>query len=593
MFFKPSDKTIKDLLVSGHQFIIPRFQRAYSWERRHYSEFLRDIVGNLLVQEGSVTPNPYFLGTMLFIGNFVDADRGPIEVVDGQQRLTTITILFSVLSEIFKSNDQNLLAEHVFKYIMTTDDNGDPIRILKSKSHYPFFAYYIQDFNKTNAVIGNSNNEEESNIKATYEFFLEQLKEDKLRKMLKLRVGSDFVDSISYVDILKAIRDQVLACSFVAITTDSKEQSNRIFEILNAKGKRLDSVDMIKNLLFEVVNDIEPVDKAEDIWMKIRDKIEDPEIGIGVATFYRHFWASTYKKSTSTRLYEDFQALVKPKNKVRYLQFMNEMLEYADYYVQIVNPTLDAFNNRQEYAWLVQSMKDLTDDLNIVQVRVPLMALLAARAKDVVSSRMLKKTIKFLEGFHFSFSVLTAGRANKIESLYSTFAIKLRNSSSKQDSKLIIDQLINGLEPLYPSFDKFREAFVRLTYTKNSVPSNVLTRYALRRLNCYYSNQEIVQSDLTVEHILSESEGADCVRIGNLVLLESKLNAEADNLPYERKKAVYAKSKQDWVISFVKKNPVWDASRFSDRAYDMAKDYYEKVLERSIPNDIVCFPDFG
>ena len=52
MDFKPSVKSIKDLFVSGHQFIIPRFQRAYSWECRHYSEFLRDIVRNLQIRDG-------------------------------------------------------------------------------------------------------------------------------------------------------------------------------------------------------------------------------------------------------------------------------------------------------------------------------------------------------------------------------------------------------------------------------------------------------------------------------------------------------------------------------------------------------------
>lgn len=581
MDFKPSDKTIKDLLVSGHQFLIPRFQRAYSWERRHYSEFLRDIVNNLQIREGEVFPSPYFVGTMLFIGNFIEADRRPIEVVDGQQRLTTITILFSALSDIFKSRGEEKLAEYVFKYIMTKDDNGDPIRILKSKSHYPYFAYYIQDFEKANKNLSISS-EEESNIEATYKFFIEQLKEDRLRKILKLRVGSELVDSIDYIDILKAIRDQILACSFIAITTETKEQSNRIFEILNAKGKRLDNVDLIKNLLFEVANDVEPVDKAEDIWTKIRRKIEDPETGVGIATFYRHFWASTYKRSTSSHLYEDFKANVKPKNKDRYLQFMSEMLEYAEYYSQIVNPTLAAFDNRQEYAWLVQSMKDLSDDLNIVQVRVPLMALLHAKSRDIISSQMLKKTVKYLEGFHFAYSVLTAGRSNKIEAFLSSFAIGLRKSTSKQESLQIIKQLITNLDSLYPGFDKFQEAFVRLVYTKNNVASNVLTRYALRRLCCFYCKQEIVQGDLTVEHISSESEGEQSTQIGNLILLESKLNNEADNLSYEEKRLIYAKSKQDWVLSFIEKYPVWDQSQFYKRAQDMARDYYEGVLGRTV-----------
>lgn len=74
MDFKPEEKIIKDLLVSGHQFEIPLFQRAYSWEKRHYAEFLRDIISNLKVSDGVISVNPYFVGTMLFIGNFVDAN---------------------------------------------------------------------------------------------------------------------------------------------------------------------------------------------------------------------------------------------------------------------------------------------------------------------------------------------------------------------------------------------------------------------------------------------------------------------------------------------------------------------------------------
>lgn len=584
MDFKPSDKTIKDLLVSGHQFMIPRFQRAYSWERRHYSEFLKDIVGNLQIKDGEVFPCPYFVGTMLFIGNFIEADRKPIEVVDGQQRLTTITILFSALSDIFKAEGQETLAELVFKYIMTTDDNGEPIRILKSKSHYPYFAYFIQDYKKADHGI-KSNSEEESNIEATYKYFLDQLNEDRLRKLLKLRIGSELVDSVNYVDILKAIRDQVLSCSFIAITTDTKEQSNRIFEILNAKGKRLDNVDLIKNLLFEVVNDVEPVDKAEDIWAKIRCKIEDPDMGVGVATFYRHFWSATYKRSTASRLYEDFKTKVKPKSKDRYISFLNEMLEYADYYSQIVNPTLSAFGNRQEYAWLVQSMKDLTDDLNIVQVRVPLLALLNAKSRGVISSQMLKSTVHYLEGFYFAYSVLTAGRSSKLEGFLSSFAINLRKSLSKQQSAQIIAQLMANLDPLFPSFDKFQEAFSKLSFTKSSVTTNVLTRYVLRRLNCLYSKQEIVQGDLTVEHILSESEGNENTQIGNLILLESKLNNDADSLTYNEKKDIYLRSKQDWVLSFVNNYPEWNPSFFLKRARVLAKDYYSLILGKTIPEN--------
>lgn len=103
MNFKPDEKNIRSLLKSGCQFRIPRFQRDYSWERKHYQEFLQDMMNNLEIVEGKLQSQQYFLGTMLFVGDFADKPDHPIEVVDGQQRLTTITILFSVLLDRFKN----------------------------------------------------------------------------------------------------------------------------------------------------------------------------------------------------------------------------------------------------------------------------------------------------------------------------------------------------------------------------------------------------------------------------------------------------------------------------------------------------------
>lgn len=167
MNIKPQDKTIKELLLSGRQFIIPRFQREYSWDRKNYKEFLDDMLNCLIISEGKVNYDQYFLGTMLFVGDCFEGDKNEIDVVDGQQRLTTITILFSALSDRFIQINQNTLSEQIFKYIMTTNDDGEVVRIIQSKTHYPFFSFYIQEREKTN--IENPSTEEEQCIKETYE----------------------------------------------------------------------------------------------------------------------------------------------------------------------------------------------------------------------------------------------------------------------------------------------------------------------------------------------------------------------------------------------------------------------------------------
>lgn len=581
MDFKPVDKTIKDLLISGHPFEIPRFQRAYSWEKRHYAEFLQDITSNLKIADEQIRSDAYFVGTMLFIGNFIDSGKSVIRVVDGQQRLTTITILFSVLSDLFKKKGENTLAKMIFRYIMTEDDNGEEVRILKTKSNYPYFAYFIQDYTKSQNPLPES--EEEENIKQTYEYFYKQLEERKIRQTLKKSHGADAVNNLNYIDILKAIRDQVLNCSFVSISTETGDQANRIFEILNAKGKRLNEVDLIKNKLFEVVSGEEPVDVANDHWTKVRTKIEDVDSGVGIATYYRHFWAANYRRSSSGKLYEAFKKSIKPTSKQRYLDFLKEMLTFAEYYSQIVEPSLSHYDNRQEYRWVVQSLKQFNDTFNIVQVRVPLMALMHAKSNDLISLSYYKKAVNYLENFHFAFNVVVSDRGNKLDSIYSSFAVSLKGASTKEEAHRMIDELLIGkLEPLFPKFSKFADEFIKFSFSKDKLPSNVKTKYVLYKLNSAYSRSEIFEDDMTVEHIVPESNSMASRTIGNLILLENKLNGEAGDEGFQIKKSVYAKSRSPWVAAFLAKHSEWNETMFEERSKQMAKEYYEKVFGKPV-----------
>ena len=69
MDLKPKSKTITQFLSSRCQFSIPRFQREYSWEKRNYREFIDDMIACLRITDKAIYDSPYFLGTMLFIGN--------------------------------------------------------------------------------------------------------------------------------------------------------------------------------------------------------------------------------------------------------------------------------------------------------------------------------------------------------------------------------------------------------------------------------------------------------------------------------------------------------------------------------------------
>lgn len=373
MNIRPNTMTITQLLASRCQFMIPRFQREYSWEKENYKEFMDDMIGCLRIDNGKINDSSYFLGTMLFVGNLEMAGQ-TLDVVDGQQRLTIITILFSAISDHFREIGRDDLSKIIFRYIMTEDDNGVSVRILQSKTHYPFFSYFIQDIKKEVKQIASS--EEEVCIQETFEYLYDRTTEKNLRKALYDSYGKHLVDSVSYEDILKALRDQVLKSLVVIISTEEREDANAIFEILNAKGKRLASVDLIKNQIFSVCNTTEPADFAEVTWNRIKRNLYSGDEAIGMSTYFRHYWISKYSTSSEKNLYDKFQKTIKPITENKYKEFLTDMEHNSMFYMRVTNPNRRDYDNRKEYFWLVQSLDYLSNKFNIVQTRIALMAVL-------------------------------------------------------------------------------------------------------------------------------------------------------------------------------------------------------------------------
>jgi len=567
-------------LKSSCQFIIPRFQREYSWDKKNYQEFFEDMINNLVVDKGNIKDDQYFLGTMLFVGNFTEKPDKPIEVIDGQQRLTTITILFSVLSDRFRELGEDTLSKQLFNYIMTTDDDGNEVRVLQSKSSYPYFVYYIQDREKTIDTLPNT--EEENCIKETYEYFLQQTSENALKKLLKKRMGDDIVHAFSHLEILKALRDQVLGCTFISIAAADKDQANKIFAILNAKGKRLAYIDLIKNKIFEELKDGVDGTFAEESWDEIKKLLNSGAETIGMATFFRHYWISKYRRCNASVLYDNFNKTI-AKKKETYKEFLRDLVNNAKNYVKIINPNRADYNNRKEYFWLVQSLSTMNKTFNVVQTRIALLALYDVKERDLISTAQFKKAIITMENFHFAFTTICSMRTNNLEGIYSRFAIDLRKCTNKQEtSKVIEERLITPLEKLYPKYNSFKAGFGELIYSKKDLPMNVKTKYTVYKLNCYFSGKEIFEDDGSIEHIVSETAGESALNIGNLILLEQELNREAGEKDYLDKLYYYKKSNYDWIQKFIKENDVWSEEKIRDRAEKLADIYYKDILMRTV-----------
>lgn len=573
----PRESTIGSILnIKNRQYEIPRFQREYSWEKKHYKEFLEDMVSNINVKEGELEATQYFMGTMLFVGDKDRPTKEPVYVVDGQQRLTTVTILFSAIAHLFKESGNDVLSKSLFQYIMTKNNDGEAIRVIRTVSSYPYFSYYIQSLDKADA--DDPDSDEEKNIKMTYDYFEKNLSEDNLRELFKKK-GKD-CNNFSHIDMLKAIRNQVLSATVIEIITEDKKSANVLFEILNAKGKGLSSVDMIKNKIFEELDTVEPVDYASEKWKNIHDLLDMCNEGVGFATFLRHYFSSKYKSVSKANLYDTFKELIK---RTEYKAFLKDLEANAVIYKKIVLPQRLDFNNKKQYFWLVQSLEVFNKVFNIVNIRVPLLALLDAKEKEVISMKDFKDLIIYMENFHFAYTAILSKGTNRVEKHYSTFAIKLRKAKTKKDSKIIVADLKNNLEQLYPKYIDFKSKFVELVFSKSDNPSNMKTKYAVNKLSCYFDDRELFDERGSIEHILPEADG-HTLNIGNLILLEGDLNVNAGNSSYVIKKDIYKMSSYKWIKEFVVNNNDWDERAIFKRAEALATIYYEKIFGRHIDN---------
>jgi uncharacterized protein with ParB-like and HNH nuclease domain len=129
------DRDIRQILESG-VYVIPRFQRPFSWDKDNIEEFWNDCV--------SEVKNDYFIGSFVTY-NINSSSYG---VVDGQQRMTTITILLSTIRDKYHQYEHIAAAKGVHRLIETRDLNDASQFVLKAETSYPYLQSQIQTFPK-------------------------------------------------------------------------------------------------------------------------------------------------------------------------------------------------------------------------------------------------------------------------------------------------------------------------------------------------------------------------------------------------------------------------------------------------------------
>lgn len=170
-----------------------------------------------------------------------------------------------------------------------------------------------------------------------------------------------------------------------------------IFEILNAKGKSLDDLDLIKNKIFEVMKSETPTDEAKLHWKQTKENLASRGEFIDFSVFFQHYWISKYKKVTSNKLYADFIRTIK-KDEDSYLLFLEDMEKASEEYMRIIIPYSNDYNNRQEFQYIPETLNNLNKLMNIKQHRIIMLGLNYARFNQkLIGEKIYKKLLKAIE----------------------------------------------------------------------------------------------------------------------------------------------------------------------------------------------------
>ncbi|MGB4898615.1 MAG: DUF262 domain-containing protein, partial [Ignavibacteria bacterium] len=293
---------------------------------------------------------------------------------------------------------------------------------LVNETPKPFFQRAIQHIDKEEIP---TNSEEEKALLYAYNFFY-------------THVNRERTQHENPILFLKALRDQIVKCSTIFITVDTEEDAQNIFETLNAKGKDLETLDLVKNKIFGVLNKELPSDFAKDNWNNIKTNLRSRSESVSLSTFFRHFWIAHYYFATENKIYKLFQEKI-PQTENDYKTFVNNLEIFSNHYIKAISPLHIDWKTQEERQVLYALMA--INDFKVIQPRPLVTTLIGLYHNRLLKINDLNSIILKLEMFHFIFSAITSSRASGLESLYSRYSRQLNSSNDKVEIKKILSEL--------------------------------------------------------------------------------------------------------------------------------------------------------
>lgn len=269
--------------------VVPPFQRGYSWEKSHVAAFWDDLITFHQQKGYSGTQDTYFFGPTVILpqDNF-------ITLLDGQQRLATMTILLCVIRDLARAKGGSKghdLARDIQRDLIMVDDEEEVYALNLSELDEPYFRSNVQEDPPNDA------------IKATLRShrLIRQAKSFIEGKVETLVSGADAAERVAILRSLRKTIDSSL--KLVAIEVQSEDEAFLIFETLNDRGLRLAVPDLLLNHLMRTSNNDSQRKRVRESWNTVVENLGQRK----VSTFIRHMWVSRYGDVKSQGLFREIR----------------------------------------------------------------------------------------------------------------------------------------------------------------------------------------------------------------------------------------------------------------------------------------------
>ncbi|UOR90945.1 DUF262 and DUF1524 domain-containing protein [Helicobacter pylori] len=448
----PLLKFIKD--NQKNQLVIPIYQRVYSWEKEQCEELWDDIIKI----GGNDKMDGHFIGSILYVLDSITHSNNALLIIDGQQRLTTITLLLTALRNHL--SDEVKRKEIEDHYLINSDKDGDKkFRLILSESDKDTLLSLI-----------------DKDRRKPSEF------SSKIMENFKL-----FEEWVSNTDKLETIFKGLDKLMIVEIALEKgKDDPQLIFESMNSKGIELTQTDLIRNY---IVMETE-IEKQEGFYNKYwrameKDFKQNKKL---FDRFVRHYL--TIKTGEIPNINKVYAALkdYRQKEGIGIEDLLKDLQKYCGYFCQI--------------AFKKEANKDLNKALSFLvdlemDVIYPLLLELYSDYSDgVLSKDDFRRSIALIESYIFRRAVCGLG-TNSLNKVFPSFTKHIQKDEYFESLKAHFGYLTE--KQRFPNNDEFKDRFITIDFYKLKIK-----KYFFERLENFERKERVYTHEYTIEHIMPQ-----------------------------------------------------------------------------------------